>query len=338
MSGQRWMLPPEVPKYPVTISYRDTIVSIGSCFSEHIARHMLAHKWKVCINPFGILYNPVSVCRALHRIATAQLYEVSELVSDGELWHSWDHHGRFSHPDPDEVVRRINTEIERAHRYLKEARWLFVTLGTAYVFQLVSSGAVVANCHKFPSRYFRRRRLRVSECVDTLSEALQAVRRLNPEVQVLLTISPVRHVRDGLIANTRSKSVLHLAVEEVAERNEGVYYFPAYELLIDVLRDYRFYESDRVHPTREAIEYIWQQMHDHLLDEPTREVYAEVRKIRMALEHRPRYPDTASHRRFIASLLRQMELVERKWGIDFSEEKALYNVHQVDAEGKGGAK
>jgi len=337
MTVHRWMLSPEVPQYPVTISYRDTIVSIGSCFSEHIARHMLMHKWKVCIHPFGILYNPVSVGRALKRIARHQLYDVSELVSDGELWHSWDHHGRFSHPEADVVVEHINAEIDRAHLYLKEAQWLFVTLGTAQVFQLVADGRVVANCHKFPSRHFQRRRLRVSECVRALGEALQAVRQLNPHVHVLLTISPVRHVRDGLIANTRSKSVLHLAVEEIVEDIERVYYFPAYELLIDVLRDYRFYESDRVHPTREAIEYIWQQMYDHLLDETARAMYMEVRKIRMALEHRPLYPDTPSHRRFVASLLRQIERVEQRWGIDFSEEKAMYDRQQVDTAGKGGA-
>lgn len=272
------------------------IVMLGSCFSDNMASRLDDSLFNVMSNPFGTLYNPLSIAAAAERLADALPFTANDLVkgSDG-LWHSFMHHSSFSDLNPDNALRRINTKLNAGAEALKRAQCVIVTLGTAWVFRLCATGSVVANCHKFPAREFTRERLTVTDVVN----AIERIRRAVAPAPLLLTVSPVRHAADGLHGNTLSKSTLHLAVEQ-----SEVAYFPAYEALIDDLRDYRFTASDMRHPSETACDYIFSLMCEALMTERTRTLLAEAAKFTRLARHRPLSAQTADehHRKLLNEL------------------------------------
>ncbi len=299
---------------------------VGSCFSEQIGERLQAHKFSVQINPSGILYNPISIARLLERLLDrARPISPNDIFFRQGLWRSWEHHSRYAHPDRDVLERQLVESHREAATFAVSATWLLVTLGTADVFMRRSDGAVVANNHKMPAAYFEQRRLSVDETVGALSAAFEKWRAIRPHLQVLLTVSPVRHLRNGFVENQRSKAVLLLACAQLCETFPFVHYFPAYELLIDDLRDYRFYAADMVHPSDTAVDYIWEYFAQALFTPHTQQLVAQIAQIRAAAAHRPFHPQTPEHKAFaqqqydtIQQLLRQHPY------LDFSEEMAHF--------------
>lgn len=242
------------------ISHRDKILLLGSCFAENIGHLLVAHKFNVKINPTGILYNPVSIADALQTMSDRYQYTVNDIFRDGNLWHSFRHHSRFSHTDPELCIDGINRELKAGAEQLHRASWLLVTFGTAYVYSLRETGKVVANCHKLPASLFDRRRVGVDEMIRGWIPLIERLSDSNPELRIMFTVSPIRHLRDGAHENQLSKSVLLLFVDELCRMYpDRCIYFPSYEIVMDELRDYRFYDAGMTHPNEQAIRYIWER-------------------------------------------------------------------------------
>lgn len=310
----------QLPPLPnaVSIHHNTRLILIGSCFTEHIGQKLDAYKFKTLHNPFGIVYNPVSMAGSLERIALGNsLFSPEDLFENNGLWHSWEHHGRFSKPDQLETLEGINAAYQTAVQKFPQTDCLLLTFGTADVFTLRETGKVVANNHKMPASLFETRRLSVSE----ISEAGLRIFEKMPHTKIVLTVSPVRHLRSGLIDNQRSKATLILACEEICKHLDRAFYFPAYELLQDDLRDYRFYAADMIHPSDLAIEYIWAYFSATFFSNPTRQLNEQIEKIHAAAQHRPFHPGTEQHQAFVRAQLAAIEKLKLdKPFLDFGRE------------------
>ncbi len=308
------------------IGHSDQLLLIGSCFSEHIGGRLAARKFNTLANPFGIVYNPVSMARCLERLQVGtQAFNAESLERHMGLWHSWEHHGHFSKPDLAQTLAGINAAYEQAVKHLQGSTRLLLTLGTADVFILKDSGQIVANNHKMPAATFQQKRLDVGEVTDALGAALEKLAQKKDGLQVVLSVSPVRHLRNGMVENQRSKAVLVLACEALCRQLTNAHYFPAYELLLDDLRDYRFYNSDMLHPSELAVAYIWQYFSDMFFSSETKQLNTAIEKILAAAAHRPFNPDTAAHRGFAAQQLAAIAALKQEWpGLDFVNEERVF--------------
>lgn len=314
-----------IPLLPRPIRYHDRLLLIGSCFTEHMSDQLGRHKFRVCSNPHGILFNPLSVADSLMGYLDERQYQAEELFYLNELWNSWDHHTRFSHPDRDTALAGINTSQVEASRCIREARWIIVTLGSAFQYYLKEKGQPVANNHRAPSQWFEKRLLEIPVITDALARSLERLAMVNPGAQVLFTVSPVRHIRDGVIDNNRSKARLLEAVHSLCDRYPQAHYFPAYELVIDILRDYRYYDIDFVHPNYLATQYVWEQFTNSCIAPGALPVMEQVRSLTTARNHRPRFPDTEAHRQFLlAQADRTRALLAEHPYLDLEEELAFF--------------
>ncbi|MEL6989544.1 MAG: GSCFA domain-containing protein, partial [Bacteroidota bacterium] len=230
--------------FPFNLQHEDQVLSIGSCFAEEIAKKLNYYKFKITANPHGILYNPLSIIQCLNEIQSKKLYIEEDIFQNQEVWYSFQHHGKFSDLDPNVLIKQINKSIQRAAHALESSKLLICTLGTAFVYENKSDQRVVANCHKLPSDHFKKKLLKVETIVDAFEKTILSLSKQFPNINWLFTISPVRHLKDGFVENQRSKSTLHLAVHKLIEKFDHVHYFPSYEIVIDELRDYRFYNED----------------------------------------------------------------------------------------------
>lgn len=257
-------------------------MAVGSCFAEHLAGKLKRYLFPVVQNPYGILYNPLSLARAL----TPDWLEPQLFLYNG-LWRSLHHHSSLAWSSREHTLQLLaNAERYKQHA-LQESRWLVLTLGTGHAFCLVSNGEVVANCHRLPNQLFRRRLLEVEECLCALEPALRAWLTGDPERQLLLSVSPVRYLRDGLVENSRGKAILHLLCRELESRLERVHYFPAYEIVCDELRSYRYFERDMVRPNDLAVDIVWQRFVESYLRPEEVPVLAQLEKLWQAFEHEP---------------------------------------------------
>ncbi|MBI5916700.1 MAG: GSCFA domain-containing protein, partial [Bacteroidetes bacterium] len=306
----------------VSVSHTDRVLCIGSCFAEQIGGRLERLKFPVLTNPNGIVFNPVSIGQSLERLASGGPFSEADLFENQGLWHSFDHHGRFSHPDKTAALEGINRSFSRAKDFLTTCNRLVVTLGTAHVFILKKSGEIVANCHKVPGEAFERGRLPVAEVVGSLVGVFEKLKANLPALEIIATVSPVRHLRDGLVENQRSKAALLLALDEICRRLPFVHYFPAYEILLDDLRDYRFYDADLSHPNQLATDYIWQYFEGAFLEEKTSGLCRRIEQLRAALEHRPFHPQSTEHQVFVKKQLEAVEQLEAAFPfLDFGQER-----------------
>ena len=304
--------------YPIPasfpINYQTPMLGIGSCFTENIGEKLAARRLPVLQNPFGIVYNPLSIAAQLDVLMSEKLFLERDLVELNGAYHSWLHHGFYSDEKVETVLNNINTSIKNARLFLKNTKRLFLTFGSATVFQLKTTSEVVANCHKAPPQYFDRRRLSTTEIVAALSPVLEKLSTQLIDLQIIITVSPVRHLRDGLIENNLSKATLLLAADELAQKFSHVSYFPAYELIMDDLRDYRFFERDMMHPTPQAIDYVWQFFSDTYFSEATKTEIREVEKINAMQAHRPlKGLDTEGSQKFQKTLALKIAEVEKRF-------------------------
>ena len=264
-----------IPKSDVAIKHQSSILLIGSCFSQNIGKKLIENKFDVNINPNGIIFNPISGLKALQRIIKNKPYTEKELLQHNKKWLSFDHHSSFSSFNKEECLNQINNSLECAHQHINKSKTIFITLGSAWVYEYENFG-IVANCHKIPNKQFNKRMLSVKEILT----AFKTIKEQLKDFDVVFTASPVRHAKDGLHENNLSKSTLLLAINNLVEQNSNYHYFPAYEIVIDELRDYRFYKDDLVHPTDLAVNYVWEKFSDCYFDNTTQDLNSEIQKIK----------------------------------------------------------
>lgn len=268
--------------------HSDKMLLMGSCFSDNIGAKLRDAMVDVLVNPFGTIFNPLSIAGAVDKIIDNATIAGAELFMSGGVWNSYDFHSRFSMASKDAALQRMNASIGEAHEHLKVCNTLVLTLGTAVVYRRRDTGEVVTNCHKVPQQEFTRRLASVEEITESLTRAVERLHEFNPALRILFTVSPIRHIADGLEMNSLSKAVLRVAVNNVVRQFKGfVEYFPAFEIVIDDLRDYRFYSADMVHPSDVAIEYIWQTFQATYFDDRSTQAIARCERVSKRLKHRP---------------------------------------------------
>lgn len=312
----------EVAKVNHSIGYDSRLMFIGSCFAENIGQFFKASRLNCLINPFGVLYNPLSLAQGLEMIMDERVFTKDDLHFHNDQWHSFYHHSRFSHTDADHCLMKMNNELRKGYEFLKQTDYLFITFGTAWVYELSESNQVVANCHKYPGSHFNRFLTNPEELIEYYKDLLVKLRVFNPDLQIIFTVSPVRHWKDGAHGNQISKAVLLLAIEKLTELFDGVNYFPAYELLLDDLRDYRFYDTDLLHPSNLAIEYIREKFITAWMNDEARRYLKEIDIIIKAKNHRPFNPASEAHQKFLLKNLDKIEQLMKKYpAINLNEDK-----------------
>ena len=274
----------ELPLNKTEIRHSEQIMLLGSCFADNIGNLMLENKFRCDVNPFGVLYNPLSISQALREMLERKVYTDKDLFQSGGLWHSWMHHSDFSASSAGECLDLINSRLINASEQMMSTDWVVMTWGTSYVYLHGETHWVVGNCHKQPERMFERKRLGVPDIVEDFKNVLYAIRRMNPKLKVLLTVSPIRHAKDGMHGNQLSKSTLLLAADEICQTCSDCFYFPSYEIMMDELRDYRFYADDMYHPSHMAIDYIWECFSRCYFSKETQSVMNEWMEIKKSAE------------------------------------------------------
>jgi hypothetical protein len=313
------------------MQHSDAVMLCGSCFTENIGNKMSAAKINTCMNPQGILFNPMSLATCMEACMDQQQYHANDVFLLNELWHHWDFHSRFSNTDKDLALADMNHSIATAHHFLKHANWLILTFGSSFQYFLSepdSSKAAatgVGNCHKAPGTWFEKRMLTVQEMQQQWAHTLHKLHDFNPGLQIIFTVSPVRHFRDGLVANNLSKARLFELVHHLIEKNTAVQYFPAFEIVHDVLRDYRFFEQDMVHPNQLATQFVWEQFKDTYFGEADLNLMHLIGEITSARSHKPRFKETQSHQKFEEQLNLKIEkLKAEKPYLDFEKEEQAW--------------
>jgi hypothetical protein len=314
----------EVPDYPFNINHQHKILMLGSCFVENIGKQLLNYKFNCQLNPFGILYNPLSIYKSIQRLVEKKVYTDADLFLNNDMWTSFDHHGSFSNANKQDCISKINDKLGEASSQLRNADYVFMTFGTARVYTYNKTKSVVANCHKIPAKEFTRRLISVDEIVHAISENIASIRELNPNAKFIFTVSPIRHWKDGAHGNQISKSTLLLAIEKIIEQNVNCFYFPVYEIFMDELRDYRFYAGDMLHPSEQAVNYIWEVFESGFINEASLHVNAQIKKINSAIRHRPINPDTRKHQSFLKQTLQKLNDLEAKHSeLNFEAERKI---------------
>ena len=318
-----------IKKMDAPIAHHHRIMMIGSCFTENIGQYLQNHSFQILENPNGILFNPVSVADAIQSYIQNQKVREEELFQLNETWHSWKFHSRYSGVSKEDALTKMNLSIEEAHHFLKTASYMIVTLGSSWVYELTDlangvAGTIVANNHKAPASWFQRRLLSAEAIKSLLKSLITSFHQFNPILQIIFTISPVRHLREGVIENNRSKAVLIQSVHDLANEYEQLYYFPSYELVIDDLRDYRFYAEDLVHPNYQATQYVWEKFVDACIDANSAQLFKTIREIKLAYQHKPFNPSTQQHQQFLHKykavtqrLLEQYPYLKLKQELDY---------------------
>ncbi|MEN0002824.1 MAG: GSCFA domain-containing protein [Bacteroidota bacterium] len=307
------------------ISHHDQVLSLGSCFAQNIALRLSALKFPTLLNPFGILYNPISIAQALAHLLSQNTFSEVALFEHQGLWHSFQHHSDFSAPAKTEALQRINQHLTQGQQFLSNSNRLLLTLGTAHVFVHKATNQIVANCHKLPNTDFDRQRLSISDITQALLPLFQQLKAQQPALEIILTVSPVRHLRDGLLENQKSKATLLLAIESICQALPYTHYFPAYELLLDDLRDYRFYADDLLHPSTKAIAYIWHHFQATYFSPTTQQLCHQIEKLVKASQHRPLHPTSLPHQAFLHQQLQKLAHLTTQYPtLSFEKERKLF--------------
>jgi len=296
---------------------------MGSCFSEHIGEKMSDRKFKINLNPFGILYHPLAISAAIDRMLENKPFCSEDLRFENDRYVSFFHHGKFNHTDQQIMLKNINDAFETGREQLLVADYLFITWGTAFGYSLKEAvNNVVANCHKIPGNQFEKQLTDTSKIIQEYQQLFNRLIDINPNIKIIITVSPVKHLKDGLIDNNISKSVLLLAAHHLKTQIESTSYFPAFELIHDDLRDYRFYAKDMAHPSEEAIEYVWNFFKKTYWDDTTVELNKKIEDVLNAVKHRPLHPENKAHQVFIESIKNKVEDLENDYPfLDFGKEK-----------------
>ncbi|WP_299124125.1 GSCFA domain-containing protein [uncultured Winogradskyella sp.] len=284
------------------INYDSKLLLIGSCFSENIGEKFEYFKFQSIVNPFGILFHPLAIEKLITRSINKDYYSEQDLYFQNEQWCCFDAHSKLNSASKEELLSRLNTQIDEIHRQLANTSHIVITLGTSWVYRHVTSDTIVANCHKLPQKQFAKELLSVDQITESLDAIISLVRSINPKANFLFTVSPVRHIKDGFVENTQSKSHLISAIHNVIEPRKQHYYFPSYEIMMDELRDYRFYTQDMIHPNQIAIDYIWEKFKSVWVSDEIESTMQDVDTAQKGLKHKPFNTKSEAHQKFITKL------------------------------------
>lgn len=300
---------------------KSKVFTIGSCFADAIGSRLTTYKFPSLINPFGVIYNPVSIHKSLGYAITSKQPNPETYLKNAEVFANYDFHSALSSLDQPSLEKEIDKTISSAHQFLQNADWLFITYGTAWVYERKETNEVVANCHKMPAESFNKRLLNTKQIISSFETLYNALKVFNPSIRIILTLSPVRHIKDTLELNSVSKSILRVACHYLSEMFSDVEYFPAYEMMMDDLRDYRFYKTDMLHPGEDAEDYIWENFVNSYFTPDVKNFVSEWKRILAALSHKPFHPTTAAHQHFLKQTLKKLE--ELKKITDTEKESAI---------------
>jgi hypothetical protein len=321
--------PVDIKPFQSKLSYNDNIMLLGSCFAENMGEKLSQNKFATDINPFGIIYNPVSLLNCFEILVNKKLFTKNDLFEENGVWKSFYHHSRFSNSNADIMLKTINDRILFSSDFLKKSDFLLLTLGTAWVFEHKDLNITVSNCHKQPTSSFNHKLLSIDETYMALKKLTDLAKKINPKIKIVFTVSPIRHLKNGAHENQISKSILLVALNKLQESFSDLIYFPAYEILLDELRDYRFYAEDMMHPSSATIEFIWEKFCTAFMTKKTTETLKEIKNIRAAMLHRPQFPGTKEHQKFIEYYyVKVCELSKLHPNINFENEKNSFsNLH-----------
>lgn len=311
----------EAPSSPFQVGLDAPILTLGSCFSDFLGQKLEQNKFKCLSNPFGTVYNPLSMAKLLRHSMVPQAVPNHLFVEENDIWHHHDYHAHWWSHSREELESKIAETHLQVHHFLRKTQVLVLTLGTAFVYKIKPNWSVISNCHKRPAKDFKKELLPPKEILHCLSSVIDQLLVYNGKIKVILTVSPVRHTKETLSGNSVSKSILRYVCHELAEKYSHVTYFPSFEIMIDDLRDYRFYQPDLIHPNEQALDYIFDQFSATYHSSETREWLGKWSKVRQSLSHRPQYPGTVSHQQFLSHLKDQLESLcgtvdltsERNW-------------------------
>ncbi|HEY0092177.1 MAG TPA: GSCFA domain-containing protein, partial [Flavobacterium sp.] len=289
------------------------VVSLGSCFAVNIAVKFEYFKFQITANPVGILFHPLALEKAMLFATEGRKFNDSNIIFHNERWHCLDAHSELSHPEKEVLIERLNSAAELTRTQLKDCSHLIITLGTAWVYNEISSGEIVANCHKLPQNLFKKELLSVNAILQSLKNIIHIAKELNGNVVILFTISPVRHIKDGFVENQWSKSNLISALHSTLSQHPEVSYFPSYEIVMDELRDYRFYADDMLHPNSVAIDYIWKRFSETWISETVSPTLKEVDSIQKALAHKPFNSESVKHRQFVNDIEVRISVLQKEY-------------------------
>jgi lysophospholipase L1-like esterase len=295
------------------IDYNSKVILLGSCFSDNIGKKLRYHKFQSVLNPFGILFHPKAIESVIKNAITKKEYTEEDVFFFNERWQSFTTHSKLSASSKEEALNQLNQASALINTALKSSTHIIITLGTSWVYRFLASGKIVANCHKVPQHKFKKELLPITEINKSLSSIISLVRKVNPNINFIFTISPVRHLRDGFIENQQSKSHLISALHQIIKNQKNIFYFPSYEIMMDELRDYRFYKEDMIHPNQIAINYIWEKFYENWLSDEAIDLKKQVIKIQRGLEHKPFNTDSNESREFLSSLQKKIKALKKKY-------------------------
>lgn len=282
------------------IDYNSKLLLLGSCFSENIGSELEYFKFQSVSNPFGILFHPKAIETVVLKALQQKKYTDSDVFFHNEQWHSFDAHSVLSNTSKEGLLKNLNAQLLLLEKSILESTHIIITLGTAWVYNLIEENKIVANCHKVPQKAFKKTLLSIESIERNLQNCLENIKKLNKHATVVFTVSPIRHIKDGFVENMQSKSHLISAIHQVV--NKDVLYFPSYEIMMDELRDYRFYKSDMLHPNNTAIKYIWHKFQDVWMSIETQKIMDEVNVVQRGLQHKPFNSESQAHQKFLFSL------------------------------------
>lgn len=310
----------QAEKAAISIIHKDIVMLMGSCFAENIGEKLSAYKFNTLVNPFGILFNPASIAQSLDILSdNSFVFRENDLHYYNEEWFSFFHHGKFSHADLSQCLKIINNTLKFNRLYFQKTNYLILTLGSSIVYRY--KGNVVANCHKLPQKEFEKTMLSIDETVSALSKSILKIREFNPNIKIIFTISPVRYIKDDMVENSLSKANLVAAVHQLVQQINDSYYFPAYEIMMDDLRDYRFYKEDMIHPSEVSIDYIWELFSKTFFDKQTENVNEMIHEIRLAKNHRLKNPFSEESKKFKTKQIEKIHQIKELYPyISFEEE------------------
>ena len=313
-------------KLPINLKAFDSLFFIGSCFSNNISEKLQVRKFDIQSNPYGILFDTLSIHKAINEIIDHKMYDESDLFYHNELYGSWNHHTEFSDTSTKISLKNINKKIAEAHIFLKKTKTIIITLGSAFSYYHKENQQFVANCHKVPQKEFEKRMIHSNELSILLNEIIERINTFNPFAEVIFTISPVRHLRDGVIENNRSKAQLIEAVHYTISSNPKTHYFPSYEIVIDILRDYRFFDIDFAHPNYLATEIVFNYFMEMCVNPEDKELIVEMYKLNLAMNHRSLHPNTIAHKNFLKNHLeKSLQFAKKYPTVSFESEIAYFS-------------
>ena len=302
-----------IQKYEHAITYDSKIMLLGSCFAENMGKKFEYFKFHSTTNPFGIIFNPVSLAKMVERCVQKNYFTEDDIFYHNEIWHCFEVHSELSNPDKDVFLNSLNEIIDLTHTQLNDSTHIIITLGTSWVYRNIETKQIVANCHKVPQKQFNKELISPEIIAQSIESILFTISVLNPNCKCIFTVSPVRHLKDGFSENTLSKAHLIAALHKtITHYPSPINYFPSYEIMMDELRDYRFYAEDLLHPNPTAIDYIWIQFQENYISESVFGLMNEICEVQRALQHRPFNPNTESHLKFLADLKTKMTTLKKK--------------------------